>query len=59
MHDDDAIDNDEDSPTYGKPEIVIFYNSNKGGVDTVDQYKGHYNVARTSNRWSMTIFYSL
>lgn len=39
MHDDDdAIDNDEDSPTYGKPEIVLFYNSSKGGVDTVDHF---------------------
>lgn len=59
MHDDDAIDNDDNSPTHGKPEMILFYNSTKGGVDTVDKYKEQYSVARTSNRWSMTVFYSL
>lgn len=59
MHDDDAVDNDVNSPTYGKPEIILFYNSTKGGVDTVDKYKEQYFVARTSNRWSMAVFYSL
>lgn len=59
MHSDDAIDNNVDSPTYGKPEIILFYNSSKGGVDTVDKFKEHYSVARTTNRWSMTVFYSL
>lgn len=59
MHNDDAIDNNADSPTCGKPEIILFYNSTKGGVDTVDKYKEHYSVSRTSNRWSMVVFYSL
>lgn len=37
--DDVAIDNDEDSPGYGKPEIILFYISSKGGVETVGKYK--------------------
>jgi hypothetical protein len=59
MHDDDAVDNDPDSPTFGKPEQVLFYNCSKGGVDTVDKYKETYSTARICNRWSMRIFYSL
>lgn len=59
MHDDDVVDNNPDSPTFGKPEIVLFYNSSKGGVDTVDKYKECYSTARVCNRWSMRIFYSM
>lgn len=59
MHDDAAVDRDEASATYGKPEIILFYNSSKGGVDTVDKYISHYDVARISNRWSMVIFYAM
>lgn len=59
MHSDAAVDTQEDSPTFGKPEIILFYNSSKGGVDTVDKYVTHYSVSRTTNRWSMVIFYAL
>uniref|UniRef100_A0A1B6MTB6 PiggyBac transposable element-derived protein domain-containing protein n=1 Tax=Graphocephala atropunctata TaxID=36148 RepID=A0A1B6MTB6_9HEMI len=59
MHSDAAVDNDEGSATFGKPEIILFYNSSKGGVDTVDKYVSHYSVARTTNRWSMVIAYAL
>ncbi|XP_019891791.2 uncharacterized protein LOC109612283 [Musca domestica] len=41
------------------PEIVEFYNKTKGGVDTTDQLCATYNVARTSNRWPLLVFYSL
>ncbi|XP_046663091.1 piggyBac transposable element-derived protein 1-like [Homalodisca vitripennis] len=59
LHNDDTVDNNPNSPTVGKPEIVLFYNSSKGGVDTVDKYKESYSTARVCNRWSMRIFYSL
>uniref|UniRef100_A0A1B6LVC4 PiggyBac transposable element-derived protein domain-containing protein n=1 Tax=Graphocephala atropunctata TaxID=36148 RepID=A0A1B6LVC4_9HEMI len=59
MHDDAAVDMDEESRNFGKPEIVLFYNSSKGGVDTVDQYKETYSTKRVSNRWSMRLFYSI
>lgn len=55
MHTQDDIDEEEGN----KPEIILFYNSTKGGVDTVDELKGTYSVSRATNRWSMTLFYSL
>lgn len=42
-----------------KPEIIDFYNSTKGGVDTVDQMKGHFSVSRVSCRWPLTMFFTL
>lgn len=42
-----------------KPEVITFYNSTKGGVDTLDQLSATYDVARNTRRWPMVIFYSL
>ena len=42
-----------------KPEVIMFYNQTKGGVDVVDELKGEYSVSRISCRWSLTIFFSL
>jgi len=39
MHHDASVDTETK-----KPEIVYFYNSTKGGVDTVDQVCGNYSV---------------
>jgi len=39
-----------------KPEVIMFYNQTKGGVD---ELKGEYSVSRISCRWSLTIFFSL
>lgn len=57
MHFDDAIDETTGDAT--KPEIITFYNSTKGGVDTLDQLCATYDVARNTRRWPMVIFYSL
>lgn len=57
MHHDDKID--IESGDKCKPDIITFYNSTKGGVDTVDQYCSNYDVARNTRRWPMVIFYSL
>lgn len=57
MHHSDEID--QDSGENCKPEIIKYYNSTKGGVDTVDFMIGNYSTARNSNRWPMTIFFSL
>lgn len=54
MHDSDDID-----AQTGKPEMILYYNSTKGGVDMVDQLCSNYNVARATRRWPMVIFYSL
>lgn len=56
MHNDDSIDTD---CARSKPEMIKFYNSTKGGVDTVDQMKGKYSVSRNSRRWPLTIFFSV
>lgn len=55
MHHDTATDDSEQM----KPEIIKQYNVTKGGVDVVDEMKGSYSVARKSNRWPLTLFFSL
>lgn len=57
FHHTDEID--PDSGDKSKPYLLTCYNKNKGGVDTVDQMKSAYTVARRSNRWPLTIFFSL
>lgn len=45
--------------TTGKPEIVMYYNQTKGGVDTFDQMCSTMSCARKTNRWPMTMFYGI
>lgn len=40
----------------GKPEIIEFYNSTKGGVDSLDQKCAIYCTGRRTRRWPMAIF---
>ena len=47
---------DEDA---GKEEINVFYNHEKGGVDSHDQMCALYTAARKTNRWPMRIFYGM
>ncbi|GFR01959.1 DDE_Tnp_1_7 domain-containing protein [Trichonephila clavata] len=54
MHDDSAI-----NPETKKPEIIMDYNSNKGGVDTVDKMCSTYSVSRRTRRWPLAIFFQL
>lgn len=56
LHNNDAID--ANSGDLMKPEIITFYNSTKGGVDTVDKMCATYNVSRNTRRWPMVIFYA-
>ena len=41
------------------PEIILYYNSTKGGVDTCDLMVRNYSVKRKTKRWPTTIFYNL
>lgn len=41
-----------------KPEIVIFYNKTKGGIDSFDQKYHQYTTARKT-RWPMRYFYAM
>lgn len=53
--------NDIDSTTGDakKPEIISFYNTTKGGVDTVDKMCGTYTVGRRCKRWPLVIFFRI
>ncbi|KRZ83916.1 PiggyBac transposable element-derived protein 4 [Trichinella sp. T8] len=42
-----------------KPEIVVFYNKTKSGVDHADQLAQCYNTARKSQRWPLAKFFHL
>ena len=43
----------------GKPEIIAFYNTTKGGVDSLDQKYVTYSTSRRTCRWSMAIFFGI
>lgn len=43
----------------GKPDIIDFYNSTKGGVDTFDQMCGNMSTSRKTKRWPMCMFYGM
>lgn len=54
MHFDDKISNIKN-----KPEIILFYNETKGGVDTMDKMLGQYTTKRKTNRWPLALFYNI
>lgn len=41
----------------GKPEIVEFYNTNKAGVDTLDEKCAKSSTGHRTCRWPMAIFF--
>ncbi|KAL8572469.1 hypothetical protein ACOMHN_005615 [Nucella lapillus] len=45
-----------DTTAKKKPEIILFYNSTKGAVDTLDKMAHAYTVKRKTNRWPMVMF---
>jgi hypothetical protein len=47
MHRDAVVSSREDK----KPEIILQYNSAKGGVDTLDQMAGAYSTKRMTRRY--------
>ncbi|CAK1581385.1 unnamed protein product [Parnassius mnemosyne] len=54
IHDQPAINIDSK-----KPEIIEFYNSTKGAVDTVDQMCSIMSTSRKTNRWPLCLFYDI
>jgi hypothetical protein len=42
-----------------KPEVILAYNEDKGGVDIVDKMIDTYRTKVTSNRWPMAVFYTI
>lgn len=53
--DEDAVINESN----GKPEMILFYNETKRGVDTFDQMCSSMSSNRKTNRWPMAVFYSM
>lgn len=43
----------------GKPEMIIYYNQTKGGVDTLDQMCSLMSCSRKTNRWPMALLYGM
>lgn len=54
MHHTKSVD-----PDTAKPEIIAFYNSTKGGVDTLDMKCSTYSTNRRTRRWPLAIFYAV
>ena len=52
MHHAKDISNED----HRKPEIILFYNSTKGGVDTVDQMVRYYSCRIKTSRWPLAFF---
>nr|ADV17599.1 transposase [Agrotis ipsilon] len=43
----------------GKPDMILFYNQTKGGVDSFDQMCKSMSANRKTNRWPMAVFYGM
>lgn len=43
----------------GKPQMVMYYNQTKGGVDTLDQMCSVMTCSRKTNRWPMALLYGM
>lgn len=43
----------------GKPEMVIYYNKNKGGTDVFDKLCHAYTTTRSTKRWPMRYFFGM
>lgn len=52
MHMTGEVENTESA----KPEIIKYYNENKGGVDVMDKMLGEYTVKRRTLRWPLAFF---
>ena len=42
-----------------QPEIILYYNNTKGGVDHMDQMVQTYSCKRKTKRWPMTFFFNI
>ncbi|GBP12708.1 PiggyBac transposable element-derived protein 4 [Eumeta japonica] len=45
--------------TTKKPEIILFYNQTKIGVDLLDQRCSNYSTGRRTRRWPLAVFYRM
>ena len=50
---------DHDDNIIQKPDAIIYYNKNMGGVDKIDQQLDSINIIRKSFKWYHTVFFRL
>ena len=55
MHHEKAVDDDQKK----KPEIILYYNDTKGGVDRMNQMLATYSCRRKIKLWPMTFFFNM
>ncbi|XP_053351170.1 piggyBac transposable element-derived protein 4-like [Clarias gariepinus] len=55
MHTDASLTTREDK----KPQMILDYNSTKGGVDNLDKVTATYSCQRKTARWPLVIFYNI
>ncbi|XP_049323545.1 piggyBac transposable element-derived protein 4-like [Astyanax mexicanus] len=55
LHRDAGVSSREDK----KPDMILDYNKNKGGVDNLDKVTGTYTCKRGTKRWPMVVFYNM
>jgi len=56
MHNEAALDPSNEKR---KPEVVLFYNETKGGVDSMDKMALSYTTKRSTKRWPLVLFCNL
>ncbi|KAF3847689.1 hypothetical protein F7725_020717 [Dissostichus mawsoni] len=55
LHKDAAVSTREDR----KPQMILDYNSNKGGADCLDKLTGTYTYKRMTARWPVAVFHNM
>ena len=55
MHHDKTIDESQKK----KPDIILYYNKTKGGIDRMDQMVQMYSCKIKTKRWSMVFFFNM
>ncbi|CAM4487531.1 unnamed protein product [Leuciscus chuanchicus] len=55
VHSDAALSERDDQ----KPQMILSYNSTKGGVDNLDKIVATYTCRRKTARWPMAVFYNI
>ncbi|KAK7130495.1 hypothetical protein R3I93_019983 [Phoxinus phoxinus] len=55
VHSDPALSERDDQ----KPQMILYYNRTKGGVDNLDKIVATYTCRRKTARWPMAVFYNI
>ena len=54
-----TLHNDKATAGDHKPEIILYYNATKSGVDNMDHMATIFSCKRKTNRWPMVLFYNM